>query len=289
LTLANFRSNLFPKPSDCPLWEGQRLGRKKLLVYQDQGVGDAIIGLRFLPILAAKGISFAVWVLPTLADLAVAAPGCANLIKTSDAPDPRQFGCDFVVPFFGLINGLNLSYAEIVNPPPLRPPAGRNADTRAQVAALRGVRIGLSYGGNPNRRDDAFRSLSMDDLLPLTEISGISWVNLTFDERAEKATVMKHFKMLDPMQECRSFADTAAVIDALDAVIAIDSAVAHLAGSLGKRTWVLVPNAPDWRWQIGDHLSPWWPGVRVLRSGEPGKWSDAVTKLVEEVRTYVAG
>jgi hypothetical protein len=84
----------------------------------------------------------------------------------------------------------------------------------------------------------------------------------------------------------RSFADTAALIGELDAVIAVDSSVAHLALALGKKVWVLAPSMLDWRWQIGATLSPFWPNATVLRADGPGIWTKAVKRLVEEIGVY---
>jgi len=273
-------------PDQVPLWEGEKLGKRKVLVYQDQGVGDAIMAFRFLPLLVARGIRFDLWVSSGLADLAENIQGYENLIRSNEVPDPRAYGCDFAVPLFGLIGALNLGIEHLAKPPVMQITADRLAELRARVASLPGLRVGLMYGGNPNRRDDWERSVSREELQPLLALAGISWINLVVDERPEKAGVIEALHMMDPTGEIRNFADTSAVVSALDAVIAVDSSVAHVAGNLGKPFWVLVPSSCDWRWQIGDRVNPWWPTGRMHRSAAPGAWDSAIKAVAGEVAAF---
>lgn len=159
-------------PQTVPLWDGEPVGKRKILVLQDQGIGDTIIGFRFLPLLAARGIRFDWWVNTPLAELAAEVPGYENMIRVPHLPDPLDYDCTFVVPPFGLIAALHLSREEIRNPPVVRPPADRAPELRARVRALPGVRIGLVYGGNPQRRDDWLRSLPWAFLEMLARIEG---------------------------------------------------------------------------------------------------------------------
>jgi ADP-heptose:LPS heptosyltransferase len=90
--------------------------------------------------------------------------------------------------------------------------------------------------------------------------------------------------MSDPTPQIRDYADTAALVQALDAVVAIDCSAAHIAASLGKPVWVLTPTFPDWRWQVADDTQPWWPTATVLRAEGPGIWTQAIARLVQELR-----
>jgi hypothetical protein len=120
-------------------------------------------------------------------------------------------------------------------------------------------------------------------LKPLAALEGISWISLVVDKRPDKAEVVGMFRMDDPTAEVNDFDDTAAIISELDAVIAIDSSVAHLACSLGKPVWVLVPPMLDWRWQIGDDTKPWWPTATVLRSASMGQWDSVIEELARRL------
>jgi len=275
-------------PQTVPLWTGEKLGKTKLLVYQEQGMGDAILCFRFLPMLAARGIKFDLWVLPELADLAAQATGYEKLVRTTGRVDPAALGYGYAVSLFGLIPALYLGPDEVRLPPIVRPPPEQAKHLREQIAGLPGVRIGLVFGGNPDRRDDWLRSVPLDALAAVSRIPGISWVNLGIDDRPDRKRALEMFRMTDLMSEVKTFADTAAIVDELDAVIAIDGSVAHVAGNLGKPLWVLVPPSADWRWQMGEDSNPWWPTSRVLRSDAPGSWRVATSRLETELHAYMA-
>jgi hypothetical protein len=271
-----------------PLWEGQTRKNPKILVYQNQGLGDALMGMRVLPLLVERGICFDLWVLPALVDVAATFTGYETLIRSDTVPDPSVLGCAFAVPLFGVIAALNLSRVDLKNPPRIQPNKANFKEWRERIRALPGKRIGLAFAGNPRRRDDWMRSLATKDLEMLARQAGVSWVNLNFDARPERETVTRRFKMFDPMMDVRNLADTAAVIDELDAVIAIDGSVAHLSASLGRRTWVLAPPMADWHWQMGADTHAWWPSATLLRGDTPGEWSSATKLLAAELAQFVA-
>lgn len=272
-----------------PLWTGEKLGRKKLIVYQEQGAGDAIICFRFLPMLAARGLKFDLWVMPSLANLAAQVKGPENLVRLEHRAQLSGGDYAYAVPLFGLIQALFLGPDEIGKPPVVRPLPEQAGALRREIAALPGKRIGLVFGGNPERRDDWLRSVPVDALAQIAGIPGISWVNLMIDERPDRARATEMFRMFDPMARVRDFADTAAIVDELDAVVAVDCSVAHIAGNLAKPLWVLAPPSIDWRWQMGQVESPWWPGARLLRSDAPGSWRGAAETLHRELTAFVAG
>jgi tetratricopeptide (TPR) repeat protein len=279
-------SNLGIYASEVPSWTGQRLGKKKILVYQEQGMGDAILALRLVPMLAKRGVRFDLWLQPPLASLAGSVKGHENLVRTDKRPDARTLDCDFATTLFGLISALDVGYQEVMrNPTVLVPSADRMPAARIRLRALKGKRIGLAYGGNPDRRDDWYRTVPPAALKPLALLGDVSWVNLSIDPRPDKDEVCRMFRMDDPMKEASDFEDTAAIISELDAIVAIDSSAAHLAASLGKPVWVLVPTMLDWRWQIASDKSPWWPNVTLLRASALGVW----TEVIEELASQIAG
>lgn len=288
MTESNLRFRTYTLPPGLPIWEGQRLGKNKVLVFQDQGAGDAVLGFRFLPLLRARGIEYEVWVHPKLAGLVAQVPGVGRVVQTKRLPNPAEHGCACASSFFGLISALYLSPEEIRNPPIVTPDPEHARALRDRVSVLPGVRIGLLFGGNPQRRDDWVRSVPADVLERLGKLSGVSWVSLMVDDRPDKARVEQALHMIDGMQGVDSFYDTAAVIGEVDAVVAVDASVAHVAACLGKPVWVLAPTICDWRWQIGSQLSPWWPTARVLRSEAPGVWAGALDNLLAELEPFVA-
>jgi len=282
-----FHSRADMQPQGARLWRGERLGRETLLVYQDQGIGDAIIALRLLGHLSARKIAWKLWVLPALSDLAAQCVGEEHLLRLPTLPSAKDAGVTFACPLFGLIAALGLAPRDVRAPHPGSGAASRLALAPGDLGALRSPRIGLLLGGNPMRRDDWLRSPSIAATQALTAIGGVSWVNLMIDERPLREHIGKTLAAHDPMPGVKNFADTAALISQLDAVIAIDSSTAHLAAFLGKRLWVLAPSMLDWRWQAGELQSPWWPGARLLRAEAPGEWKQAMATLVTEVREFV--
>jgi tetratricopeptide (TPR) repeat protein len=271
-----------------PMWEGQTRKNPKILVYQNQGLGDALMGMRVLPLLVERGIRFDLWVLPALVDVAAMLTGYETLHRNDRVPDPSVLGCAFAVPLFGVIAALDLSPADLKNPPRIQPNKANFKKWRERIRALPGKRIGLAFAGNPRRRDDWMRSLSPKDLEVLARQAGVSWVNLNFDASPERAIVMRRFRMIDPMVDKPNLADTAAVIDELDAVIAIDGSAAHLSASLGRPTWVLAPAMADWHWQMGADTHAWWPSVTLLRGDTAGEWSSTVKLLAADLARFVA-
>ena len=188
---------------------------------------------------------------------------------------------------FGIIPALYLSPDEVRVPPVVRPVGAQAMALREQIRSLPGVRIGIIYGGNPDRRDDWLRTVPLEVLGTIARVKGVSWVNLMVDERADKQQARELFQYLDPMPEVHNFADTAAIVEELDAVVAVDCSVAHVTGNLGKPLWILAPPSADWRWQIGDDVKPWWPTARLLRSEAPGKWTEAIAVLERELSAFV--
>jgi hypothetical protein len=265
--------------TEVPEWNGEDLGGQRLLVYQELGFGDTVLGLRLIPLLAKRGVRVVLWVKSALAGLARSVPGYEELLASENRPDARAHGCTYCAPLLGLVRLLHLEPAALKNPPLLRAPEEASRVWRERLRSLAGKRIGLASAGNSGRADDWLRTIPAEALEPLFDLRGISWVNLSVDRRPETESAITLLKMADPTPEIRNFGDTAAIIDALDAVIAIDCSVAHVAASMGKPVWVLLPTFRDWRWQLADDTQAWWPKVTMLRAEAPGLWTQAIAQL----------
>lgn len=271
-----------------PLWQGERLGKKRLFVYQEQGFGDVLLGLRLLRLLQDKGIDCVFWVNKGLGEL-VKTAGCIDeVVEAAVKPDPRDHGCVVATPLFSLIRHLKLEPKDLkTRIPVVAALPGRCESWRERILAQNGVRVGLVATGNPWRSDDWTRSVELDELEPLKAIHGVTWVSLAVDDRPERNGIVTAFGALDPAPELHDFADTAAIIDVLDIVVAIDCSVAHLAAAMGKPVLVLAPIGLDWRWRIGDDSQPWWPNARAFFSSAPGRFDSAVTELAGALREFV--
>ena len=273
--------------NEVPEWDGRDLGKLRLFVYQEQGFGDAVLALRFIPLLAARGIRVVLWVKSAFAEVARSISGYEELLASETRPDPRQHGCSYAAALVGLVRPLGLPPSAIRDSPVLRAPDELAEAWRHRLSALPGKRIGLAAVGNENRADDWLRTIPAEALSPLAELQGVSWVNLSVDRRAETDALIDLFKMHDARPQIRNYGDTAALVSALDAVVAIDCSVAHIAACMGRPVWVLAPTFRDWRWQVADDLRPWWPTVTLLRSEGPGVWTRAVAQLTRELKEFL--
>jgi hypothetical protein len=167
---------------------------------------------------------------------------------------------------------------------------------RGRLAGLSGVRIGLCWAGDPRpeqrelNRVDRRRSLRFDQLAPLADFPGASFVSLQKGAgRAQAAQPLAGLTLHDWTDELADFADTAALIDGLDLVISVDTAVAHLAGALGKPVWLLNRFDSCWRWLDGRDDSPWYPGLRQFRQPGPGEWAPVFARLRAALELLCAG
>jgi tetratricopeptide (TPR) repeat protein len=260
-----------------PVWRGEFVEGKRLFVHFDQGVGDALIAMRFVPMLSLRGIEVVLWVIPALEMLVESLASYAQIVRSPFMPDPRAFGCHYSSGLFDLVAGLRLGPDEIGEFDRLPAPSAAT-ELLQQLATSRGrAVVALITFGNPRRTDDWFRSVPINALEPLKSLPGVDWVNLSTDSRPELGALLGEFKMIDPTPNITSFGDTAAVL------AAVHCSAAHLAAALGRPLWVLKPTIDDWRWQIGDIVSPWWPAARIFAADGVGEWKGTIEMLARDL------
>ncbi|WP_321934283.1 tetratricopeptide repeat protein [Paraburkholderia sp. J8-2] len=266
----------------CPEWQGEPLAGKRLLICREQGVGDQIQFVRYAGLLAQMGAQVHAWVAPELASLAATVPGVARVLDAAPSDEviasEYDFWCDVMslpLKFRGrpIYADTPYMHADIV----------QAAAWHARVNALAGAarrRIGLVWAGNPRHHFDAFRSVPLKSLLPLSALPGNAWFAIQKGPgAAQLAPVAGRWPMDALGDELHDFSATAALIEALDLVITVDTSVAHLAGALGKPVWVLLAAQPDWRWGKDRADSVWYPSARVFRQSTLGDWSGVVAEL----------
>ena len=172
--------------------------------------------------------------------------------------------------------------------------AAATAAWRGRLAAIPGLRVGLCWAGNP-RRDhpaalavDRRRSIPLARFAPLATVAGTNVVSLQKGEAAlQAAAPPSGLSIHDRTDELADFADTAALIEALDLVITVDTAVAHLAGALGKPVWILNRHDACWRWLLDRYNSPWYPAARLFRQPSPGDWDSVIAQVATALRALV--
>jgi len=263
-----------------PMWYGEPLEDRTLLVWAEQGLGDAIQFARFLPSVAGR-VRFECQ--PALAPLFAASSNLDGIPTFArGAEDDGAF--DLHVPLLSLPHLLGARLDSL--PPPLRfdrlDPA-RLAHWRDQVDRLAGgaLRVGVVWAGNPANQKGRSRSMSWREMAPLGEVAGVRLFSLQRGPQAAEAAADPRLEPLDG--EELSIVDTAAMMLAMDLVITVDTMAAHLAGSLGRPTWTLLPFAADWRWMVGRSDSPWYPSIRLFRQAVAGQWASVLERVRGEL------
>jgi len=277
------RSDFPPRQFAAPLWCGENLAGRTLLVHAEQGAGDAIQFVRFASLLAKLGASVLLECPRALAALFESVKGVQRVIARGD-PLPEF---DWHVPLLSLAYRLGVTMDSLAaRVSYLRPPPNR----RVLLPTARGdhhavLRVGLVWRGNPHYQDDRRRSMSVAALEPLFSVPGVVFYGLQVAPTAEFSGEAARQDMLINLENLiRDFSDTASLVAQLDLVVSSDTSVAHLAGALGCPTWVLLPFAPDWRWLLDRDDSPWYPTMRLFRQPAPGDW----TSVVQSVRAALA-
>jgi tetratricopeptide (TPR) repeat protein len=269
-----------------PLWTGEdELGGRTVLLHAEQGFGDTIQFCRYAPLVAARGACVVLEVAPPLQRLAQTLAGVAATVPRGAALPEFDRHC----PLLTLPRAFATRLDSIPSATPyLASPPRAVADWHGRLGPWRRPRIGLAWSGRANHRNDHNRSMALADLRPLFEIEA-TFVSLQPQVRpGDEATIAGCGNLLDVRAALRDFADTAALIGALDLVVSVDTAAAHLAGALARPVWVLLPFAPDWRWLLERSDSPWYPTARLFRQDRPGDWSGVVRQVRAALDSFVA-
>jgi len=263
-----------PKSYPLPLWRGEPLAGKTILLHAEQGIGDTLQFLRYVPLVANLRGRVLVAVQPSL----------QRLVARTLSGIAEVFSQDDVLPQFDLhcpLLSLPLAFNTVLESIPsketyLAVDSGRNARWREFFKQYSGLKVGLVWAGNPQHKNDRRRSIALSRFAPLLGLKGVQWFSLQVGERASELESLPGATIVDLSQKLTDFDETAAAVANLDLVIAVDTAVAHLAGALGKPVWIMVPYVPDWRWLLGRDESPWYPTARLFRQPAHGDWETPI-------------
>jgi tetratricopeptide (TPR) repeat protein len=264
-----------------PLWLGEYpLGRKTILLHAEQGLGDTIMFVRYAPLLAQGGARVILEVQPELKELLATIDG-VTVVARGEALPPFDVHC----PLGSLPLATKTTLASVPGATPyLHASEARVERWRPRLAALPGKRVALAFAGNPDHINDRNRSIALERLRPLLEMPGVSVVSVQRDVRdGDRELLGDRTLITDLGAELADFSDTAAVLALADLVITVDTAVAHLAGALGRPTLILLPFWPDWRWTLDRETSPWYPDLRLLRQGADGAWDPVIERVRSEL------
>ena len=271
-----------PRPVPGPRWTGREdLAGKTIFVYAEQGFGDAIQFARYAALLARRGARVLLEVHPPLKDLLANVPGVAGISAMGEALPRYDYQCPLL--------SLPLAFGTALDNVPAQVPyIGVDAQVserwRARMAGLAPPRVGLAWSGSRLQGGDRKRSIAFADFAPIVAAGGTP-VSLQKDVRETDAPALEaDARVVRIADEIGDFRDTAAIIQELDLVVTVDTAVAHLAGALGKPVWILVSYSSDWRWMIDREDSPWYPTARIFRQQRPLDWRSVTERVGAAVR-----
>ncbi len=275
-----FRSNLFvggPRPPLPVRPKPAELAGKRVLLTAEQGIGDVIQFLRYAALVAQAGGHPILEVPAELLGLAGSTPGAVAVVARGSEPPPHDIG----VPLMSLPCVFATEIATTpAKAPYLHPDPVAVAAWAKRIKDLPRPRIGLAWQGNPLHRNDHNRSIALTKLKPLIENLPAGWISLQKGAGSEQiAAAGLSDRLLDAGSSLQDFAETAALLDNLDLVVTIDSAVAHLSGALGRAVLLLLPWSPDFRWMLDRGDTPWYPTMRLLRQARRRDWAEPLVEL----------
>jgi tetratricopeptide (TPR) repeat protein len=277
---------LIRRYADKPAWTGaEPIEGKTVLLHAEQGYGDTIQFSRFSSAVAARGARVILSVPESLRTLLSCLAGVDRVVAQDLIPT-----FDTHCPLMSLPRALNidLQYAAPLSPY-LRADKLLIEKWRAQVGPNNKVpRIGLAWAGRSSHANDSNRSIPLQELIPIT-LANFKWISLQKEvQTKDEAHLAAAPQVVRLGEEVTDFADTAALIENLDLIITVDTAVAHLAGALGKRVWVLLPHVADWRWLRQRADSPWYPSARLFRQSVRGDWGSVIQTVASSLHIEFA-
>jgi tetratricopeptide (TPR) repeat protein len=266
----------------APLWLGREpLRGKTILLHAEQGFGDTLQFVRYAPLLAERGAKEIVLeVQPELKRLLQPMSGVSAVVACGE-PLPHF---DFYCPLLSLPLALATELETIPGYVPYVFPADDDVAAWRECLTRRRRLIGLAWSGERSHDNDRNRSIPLETLLPLLDLPDLSFVSLQHEVREEDRSILQdHSHVLHVTEPFRDFADTAAAVWHTDLVISVDSAVAHLAGAMGKPVFLMLPFAADFRWLRERQDSPWYPTARLYRQAEFGNWDGVIGALRQQL------
>lgn len=268
----------YPHKIDVPRWDGRRfLGR--LLVHYEQGYGDTIQFVRYMPMVKERGGTVVLECPAVLSGLLRGVDGIDEVIEAGDSAPLGQFENHCSLMDLPWIFGTRMETVP-ARVPYICADEGKVQWWRDRLGG--GFKAGIVWAGSPKHGKDAARSCGVEWFLPLAGIGGVRLYSLQKGAGSEQAERCGGV-IEDAAGELGDFGDTAAVVANMDVVICVDTAVAHLAGAMGKRVWVVLPYAPDWRWMLGRDDSVWYPTMRLFRQERRGDWEGVFARVKGEL------
>jgi tetratricopeptide (TPR) repeat protein len=277
--------SVYPFRFNILRWKGEDFCGKRLFVHSEQGLGDSLQFVRYLPMVKELGGEVVLETVNPLMNLFKNLKGIDRLVE-GPADTHRTMECDLYVPLLSLPGIFETRLETIPSKTPYLfadPRKVRHWGKR--LSDKRALRVGLVWAG---KASDRRRSCPLGEMAPLFKVPGLVFVGLQKGGPAKEVLDLPRDMAFDNVGEMfEDLSDTAAAMEHLDLIISIDTSVAHLAGAMGKPVWVLLLRSPDWRWLMDRRDSPWYPTMRLFRQSRPGRWDEAIREMGHELRALV--
>jgi tetratricopeptide (TPR) repeat protein len=277
ITRLSYAKSRLPRP----LWLGkENLEGKTIVLWAEQGYGDTLQFLRYVPLVARMAGKTVLRVAPCLQTLAKSLDCRVSVIASVEALPDHDFNCPLMSLPLAFGTRLESIPADI---PYLSAEPALVEKWKDRLGVAPRPRIGLAWAGNRREPVNRTRDMSLEMFAPLMNLDA-DVISLQKEVGDDDGPALASMAKIAPLgQELRNFADTAALIENLDLVLSVDTAVAHLAGALGKPVWIMLRYSGEWRWLLGRQDSPWYPTAKLFRQKTPGDWASLIGELVLEL------
>jgi hypothetical protein len=249
-----------------------------VLLVGEQGHGDQIQFARYAAALAAMGAVIDMWVPESIRELVQSVEGVRQVFSQGST-----IGYDYWTPTMSVPHHLSDTVPDVVAKVPYMSVSEERVGKwpgRVSRLARKRRKVGVVWAGSPTFGNDQFRSMPLSAFAPLADIPKVAWFSLQKGPARDQLTGGESpLKLYDLTEQLGNFADTAALIEQLDLVITVDTAVAHVAGALGKPVWIMLPANWDWRWMMNRDDSPWYPSARLFKQSTLGRWDEPVAAV----------
>ncbi len=282
--------NFTPFVCPQPLWDGSDIQGKTILIYTEQGSGDAIQFIRYIPLLAQRGCRIILVCIADLIPLFATIPGIDRIIPPGDV-STSEF--QVYAPLMSLPHILGTTLETIPSQIPyLKVPGNENLGNNSSFPIPHflfpnsQLKVGIVWAGSPTHKNDCHRSCQLNDLLPILNIPNVAFYSLQKVLKPEDLAKLQEFNVQNLSPYLGNYADTARAIASLDLIISVDTSVVHLAGALGKPVWNLLCYSPDWRWMLERSDSPWYPTMQLFRQSQVDDWAGVCDRVVAALKVW---
>lgn len=267
---------------NVPQWNGEPLNGETVLIHTEQGYGDTIQFVRYLPEIMKRGGKVRLACQPALKELLSTFAGLEGVSGYGEPPG--EF--DFHLPIMALPGAIGMK--EVATPKEAIPYLSAPISELPIVLDASGPRVGIVWRGSQINKQGMFRSCLLEDFEPILSVDAGQVFALQFDVEAEERELLDQFGAIDLSDHISDFADSAALTAMMDIVISIDTAQVHLAGALGIPIWTLLARGADWRWFLNRTDSPWYPSMRLFRQEVRNDWSVPISHAVDELNSFLS-